>query len=378
MTDRGDGLTLGVEEEIHLVDVKTWQLAACAPKLLSQEAEASFDTEMQRSTVETRTDPRDSLEGLHTEIVRLRRRLAETAEPAGLGLAACGTLPSSSTEDFDLTRTRRYRRLQEQYRLLADEQLICGLQVHVEIGDRDLAVLAAQRVSWLLPTLLALSASSPFWNGQDTGYASIRSIIWQRWPSAGPTGPLGSATEYDTLIENLIRTGVLADAGMAYFDVRPSAHLPTLELRVCDACPEVDDAVMIAGLFRAGVRRALEDIRHGVPHEPIAVPLQRAATWLAARTGLSGSLLDDQARPEPIEAQRVVRNALERLRPRLVELGDYEVVGALVESALRRGNSADRQRAVFAEGARIEDVVSSVVDETMGLRAGPSSAWERC
>jgi carboxylate-amine ligase len=262
--------------------------------------------------------------------------------------------------------------------LLADEQLICGLQVHVEIRDRDLAVLAAQRVSWLLPTLLALSASSPFWNGQDTGYASIRSIIWQRWPSAGPTGPLGSATEYDTLIENLIRTGVLADAGMAYFDVRPSAHLPTLELRVCDACPEVDDAVMIAGLFRAGVRRALEDIRHGVPHEPIAVPLQRAATWLAARTGLSGSLLDDQARPEPIEAQRVVRNALERLRPRLVELGDYEVVGALVESALRRGNSADRQRAVFAEDARIEDVVSSVVDETMGLRAGPSSAWERC
>ena len=376
MSGTGEGLTLGVEEEIHVVDIESWRLAPCAPKLLSHVDDPSFATEMQRTTVETRTEPTSTLEGLRSEIVRLRTTLSKAAAPEGLGLAASGTAPSSSAEDFDLTGTGRYRMMQEQYRMLVDEQLICGLQVHVGVEDRDLAVLASQRVSWILPVLLALSASSPFWNGQDTGYASIRSIMWQRWPSAGPTGPLESAADYDNLVEDLIRTGVLADAGMAYFDVRPSDHVPTLELRVCDACPIVDDAVMIAGLFRAAVRQAIDDIEAGVPHRPIAVPLQRAAMWQAARGGLSGSLLDDQARPQPVEAEQVVRSALERLRPHLEKLGDHDEVSALVEAALARGNSADRQRAAFAERGRVDDVVSLVVHETMGPAAGPPPAVE--
>ena len=137
--------------------------------------------------------------------------------------------------------------------MLVDEQLICGLQIHVGVSDRDLAVEIMQRIARDLPVLLALSASSPYWNEQDTGYASIRSIIWQRWPTAGSTGPLSSAAAYDEMLADLINSGVIADAKMAYFDVRPSAHAPTLELRVCDACPIVDDAVLIAGLFRAAV-----------------------------------------------------------------------------------------------------------------------------
>ena len=162
----------------------------------------------------------------------------------------------SAFPDFELTTTGRYGRMQEQYRLLVDEQLICGLQIHVGVSDRDLAVQIMQRIAADLPILLALSASSPYWNEQDTGYASIRSIIWQRWPTAGATGRLRSAREYDELITDLINTGVIADEKMAYFDVRPSAHVPTLELRTCDACPLVDDAIAIAGLFRAMVRAA--------------------------------------------------------------------------------------------------------------------------
>src|SRR6185436_4808074 len=123
----------------------------------------------------------------------------------------------------------------------------------------------------------AVSASSPYWNGHDTGYSSIRSIIWQRWPSAGATGPLGSAAEYDELLADLLATGVIADSKMAYFEVRPSSHAPTLELRVCDACPIVDDAVLIAGLFRASVRAAELDIEAGLPFVPQAAPVHRAA-----------------------------------------------------------------------------------------------------
>ena len=376
MSDLREGLTLGAEEEFHVVDTGSWELAASAPKLIAHLADTSFTEEMQRTTVETRTEVTSTLDSFRSEVVRLRRALREAADPLGLALAASGTAPHSSAEDFALTGTGRYRRMQEQYRMLVDEQLICGLQIHVGVSDRDLAVLAAQRVTWILPVLLALSASSPFWDDQDTGYASIRSIMWQRWPSAGPTGPLSSAAEYDALIADLIRTGVLSDPRMAYFDVRPSAHLPTLELRVCDACPILDDAVMIAGLFRGAVRQALDDIERGVAHRSIAVPLQRAAMWQAARGGLSGSLLNDQAHPEPVAAEIVVRSALRRLGRHLEELGDYEQVADLVEATLVRGNSADRQRAAFAERGRIEDVVALVVRETMGPASRPPPAAE--
>jgi carboxylate-amine ligase len=264
--------------------------------------------------------------------------------------------------------------MQEQYRLLVDEQLICGTQIHVGISDRDLAVEIAQRIARDLPALLALSASSPFWNGQDTGYASIRTTIWQRWPTAGSPGPLTSAHEYDELLADLIGSGVIADAKMAYFDVRPSSHAPTLELRVCDACPLVDDAVLIAGIFRALVRSAELDVEAGRPHRPTPPPLQRAAIWQAARSGLSRNLVDAAVHPRPRPAAEVVRRLVQRLRPQLEELGDWDAVSELTETALARGNSADRQRAVYAERGNLDDVMRLVVDESHGPAGGPVAA----
>ena len=377
MTRMGAELTLGVEEELHVVDLETWQLSPSASRLLRHLGEDDgFSSEMQRSTVETRTAVTSSLGGLRAEITRLRRRLSEVAEPNGLGIASVGTAPHSSPEDFELTSTGRYRHMREQYRMLVDEQLICGLQVHVGVSDRDLAVQVSQRISWILPVLLAVSASSPYWDGKDTGYASIRSLIWQRWPSAGPTGPLSSAAEYDALLEDLIQAGVLADPGMAYFDVRPSSHLPTLELRVCDACPIVDDAVLIAGLFRAAIREAEVHLGEGQPHHTRAWPIQRGAMWQAARRGLSGYLLDDAARPRPVAAEAAVRATLDRLRPHLEEFGDYAEVATLLDATLARGNSADRQRAAFANRGRLEDAMSLAVRETGGPAAGRAPAVE--
>src|SRR6195952_4023201 len=228
-------LTLGAEEELHLIDLESGKLSARAPQLLSRLPQESYSAEIQRTTVETNTAVTSTLSGLRAELVRLRKGLIDEAATLGLGVAAVGTAPHSDFADFELTATGRYRRMQEQYRLLVDEQLICGTQIHVGVSDRDLAVQIAQRVSRDLPILLALSASSPFLNGQDTGYASIRTTIWQRWPTAGSPGLLGSAREYDELLADLIGSGVIADSKMAYFDVRPSAHEPTLELRVCDA-----------------------------------------------------------------------------------------------------------------------------------------------
>src|SRR3954462_12201461 len=210
-------LTLGAEEELHLIDLDSWELSARAPQLLSRLPSASYSAEIQRTTVETNTAVVTSLTELREELLRLRKELVAVAGREGRGVAAVGTAPRSTFADFELTTTGRYGRMHEQYRLLVDEQLICGTQVHVGVSDRDVAVEIAQRVARELPVLLALSASSPFWNGQDTGYASIRTIIWQRWPTAGATGPLGSAKEYDDLLADLTGSGVIADAKMAYF-----------------------------------------------------------------------------------------------------------------------------------------------------------------
>jgi len=145
--------------------------------------------------------------------------------------------------------------MQAEYRMLVREQLICGTQVHVDVDGRDLAVAVAHRVAPWLPALLALSASSPFWLGTDTGYASYRTLIWRRWPTAGTLPGFASAADYDRAVADLVRSGIIADPGMIYFDVRPSAHLPTLELRIADSCPRLDDVVLLAGLFRALVTR---------------------------------------------------------------------------------------------------------------------------
>lgn len=369
MTTPPGPLSLGVEEELHLIDLQTFRLAGRARALLAQLPAEHFSSELQRTTVETNTAVCASLSELRAEIVERRRQVVEVASREGLGIAAVGTVPLSSADDFELTSSGRFARMQEDYRLLVDEQLICGTQVHVGVASRDLAVQIAQRVSRDLPALLALSASSPMWHGSDTGYSSMRSIIWQRWPTSGMTGPLASADDYDRLLADLIRSGVITDKKMAYFDVRPSAHVPTLELRVCDACPIVDDAILIAGLFRALVAAAARAVEADEPFVDLALPLHRAAMWRAARSGLIGPLLDDSPHPQPRPAAEVIRALVARVRPQLEELGDWDVVSGLAEATLARGNSADRQRAALAERGRLSDVVQQVVSETQNTAA---------
>jgi carboxylate-amine ligase len=358
-------LTLGIEEELHLVDLATGRLAARAPELLAQLPSDSFTAELQLTTVEINTSVATTLDGLRNELLRRRRQLVQIAGEARIGVAAVGIAPIY--DPMRLTENVRFEQMREDYQLLVDEQLICGTQVHVGVGDRDAAVAVAARLTPWLPTLLALSASSPFWHGEDSGYASMRTLIWQRWPTAGPFGQLSTSAQYDQLLRDLVGSGAISDAKMAYFDVRPSNHLPTLELRVCDACPLVDDAVMIAGLFRGLVATELRAVERGEDLTYPAGPMYRAATWRAARSGLEGELVDLGADGLPAVAEVVVRRLLEHVRPALRELGDWERVRSLVVSALARGTSAARQRAEFSRRHRLSDVVDLVVAETQGL-----------
>ena len=357
--------TLGAEEELQLVDPRSGFLAPSAPRLLGRLSDDVFGFELQRSTVETRTAVHTSLTTLGEEVMSRRQTLITAAQEAGLAVAAVGIVPAAGNGDFELTNTGRFSRMQDDYRILVKEHLICGLQIHVGVADRDLAVRLSQRLRSVTPVLLALSASSPFWRGEDTGYASMRTMIWQRWPTTGDFGPVETADDYDRLLARLIATGVITDTKMSYWDVRPGHDYPTVELRVCDACPLLDDALLIAGLFRAAVEREAQRDARGVPLPGAPGPLHRAAMWRAARSGLSGELVcetDPWRRP----AREVVRSLVNDLRPQLENCGDWSTVFELCEATLARGSSADRQRLAVTERGDLRDATQLVVDETAG------------
>jgi carboxylate-amine ligase len=360
----------GVEEEFHTVDLATRRLTAQADRLTEQLPAGSFSSELQRSVLEANSRPWVSLADLAGDIAALRQAAIAAAEPLGLGIVAAGTVPLADPDTLEITPHPRYEHMQGEYRMLVREQLICGTQVHVDVHDRDVAVAVAHRIAPWLPVLLALSASSPFWLGTDTGYASYRTLIWRRWPTAGALPGFESAADYDRAVANLIRSGVITDPGMIYFDVRPSAHLPTLELRICDSCPRLEDVVLLAGLFRALVIREIAAAIAGRPPVPVRPELLQAATWRAAQSGLQGDLVDPvTATPAP--ARRLIGQLLAELHPVLESTGDWELVTELAHSALARGSSAARQRAARANGG-LGNVVDTLVAET---RATP--AWLR-
>jgi glutamate---cysteine ligase / carboxylate-amine ligase len=357
--------TLGAEEEFHLVDLKTRRLTARAPELLAQ-LTGDYVAELQRCVVETNTRVVDSLEGLLDELVRHRRVLAGTAAELGMGVVAAGAVPLAVPAEMRVTKTPRYRQMLADYQLLAREQLICGTQVHVGVDDRNEAVVVGHRVAAYLPTLLALSASSPFASdGSDTGYASMRTLVWQRWPTTGLAAPVQSAEEYDRLVDDLVASGVITDAGMVYFDVRPATSAPTLELRVCDSCPSVDTVVLIAGLFRALVEREVEAARAGTRAMILSPALGRAALWRAARSGLEGELVDVSG-PVSRPASEVVTELVDALRPQLEHSGDWDAVSELSRQALIVGTSSARQRRALRRRGRLTDVVDQLIAETAG------------
>jgi glutamate---cysteine ligase / carboxylate-amine ligase len=360
----------GVEEEFHTVDLATRRLTAQADRLMEQLPAGRFSSELQRSVLEANSRPWASLTDLAGDIAGLRQAAIAAAEPLGLGIVAAGTVPLADPDTLQITPDLRYEHMRGEYRMLVREQLICGTQVHVDVADRDLAVAAAHRLAPWLPVLLALSASSPFWLGTDTGYASYRTLIWRRWPTAGALPGFESAADYDRAVTDLIRSGVITDPGMIYFDVRPSAHLPTLELRICDSCPRLEDVVLLAGLFRALVIQETAAATAGRLPVSVQPELLQAATWRAAQSGLQGNLVDPvTATPAP--ARRLFGRLLADLRPALESTGDWELVTELARSALARGSSAARQRAARAHGG-LRNAVDTLIAET---RATPT--WLR-
>jgi glutamate---cysteine ligase / carboxylate-amine ligase len=367
MNTRSGQIMVGVEEEFQIVDSTTGTLSPESEPLLKVLSDDRFAAELQASIVESNSRPTASLTELADDLAGLRRVLGDAGRRLDVSVVAAGTCPLGAPESLRISTSPRYETMLADYQGLAREQLICSTQIHVDVGDRDLAVGLLEPLAPWLSTLLAISASSPYWLGSDTGYASYRTLVWQRWPTAGAPGPLASAADYDRLVGDLIASGVIRDRGMIYFDVRPSAHLPTLELRVCDACPRVDDVVLLAGLFRALVLHESKTVRDGRPPPGIRREIVSAARWRAARSGLEGELLDPLGPygVQPVPAARAVAQLLARLRTTLEALGDWELVSDLAAAAVARGSSARRQRAAHVQEGGPRAVVTHLSAETL-------------
>jgi glutamate---cysteine ligase / carboxylate-amine ligase len=313
--------------------------------------------------IETNTPVCTTLAEVRQALRRARRALVEAAGRHGLAIAAAGTHPFSSWADQEVTDKTRYHNLAADYRQLFREEVVFGCHVHVGFDDREAAIQAMNRVRPWLPVLLALSANSPFWVGADTGYASYRTEVWNRWPTAGMPQSFASRAEYDALVETLMATGSVREPTKLYWDVRPSARQETLEFRVADSVMAVDEAVMVAGLVRALAVTAHAAADRGDPDPRPRPELLRAAKWRAARHGLEADLVDvlaGQARP----AAELVEAFLAEVRPALEEAGDLEEVTELVRVTLAGGTGAARQRQVFRRTGRLEDVVDLVVEAT--------------
>jgi carboxylate-amine ligase len=354
--------TIGVEEEFLLVDATTGALRPDGPALLPAAQERlgeDVEPELHPSQLEIMTPVCESLGDIRGGLTRLRSELAATVADRGVRLAATGTHPFSDwTEDPDINP--QYELVENQYQHIAREQIICGAHVHIGIEDPELAIAVVNGVGpWLSP-VVALAANSPFWSGHDTGYASYRTELWRRWPMAGTPAPFADRAEYEAVVEALFRSGSIDDHARIYWDVRPSAKFPTVEFRVADVGMTVDDTVMMAGLVRG---LAVTVAREG-PGPAVRPELLRAATWRAARYGISGDLVDPAA-GTATPARELIGRLLDRLRPALIDLGDWDEVSGLVARTLSDGTAADRQRQVWASTGDLSAVVDFIVGATV-------------
>ena len=319
-------------------------------------------TELQLSQVEAATPVCQNLQEVREELIHMRREMIAAAAHKKKRLAAAGTHPFSHWRNQRITPKERYQGIAADYQQLAREPIF-GCHVHVGLEDRAMALQVMNRASiWLAP-LLSLTANSPFWLGEDTGYASFRTIMWTRWPTSGPPPSFASLEEYNALLEALIASGTLEDATKIYWDIRLSERYKTIEFRVADCCLTVDEVVMLVGLIRALVQTCYQQVEQNDLRPGVHPELLRVAHWRAARYGLEGELIDVIAH-RSLPAAVMVERMLAFLRPALEAQGDWDEIASLVDETSRKGNGAMRQRAAYQQHKSMEDVVEFIIAET--------------
>jgi carboxylate-amine ligase len=367
--------TVGVEEEFQIVDPTTCELRSHVSALIAASSQAMAEQikpELHQSIVEMGTTICGDVEELRREILRNRSELVAAAERVGLHVAAAGTHPFSSWIDQVISPGERYKNIVEELQQLARSLLIFGMHVHVAVPDRTTMIDLMNEVRYFLPHLLALSTSSPFWMGRDTGLKSFRTTIFRRFPRTGVPTHFGSWSEYESYINLLIGLNCIDNAKKIWWDVRPHPTFGTLEFRICDVVTRADDAVALAALIQAIVVKL-----HRLYTQNISFRLYRRALieenkWRAARWGIDGKLIDFGKETE-VPMRDLALELIEFVDDVVDDLGSRSAVND-VHRILREGTSAERQLQVYRETGDLKAVVRHVVAETRAGTAKPASS----
>jgi len=365
---KGEPYTLGVEEEYMLLDSETLDLVQHVEAVLAaaegHELEEQVNPELMQSVLEIATPVCHTTVEVDAELRKLRAYVTGLAANRGLRVGSAGTHPFSLFERQRITARDRYRHLVDQLQYVARRELIFGLHIHVAVDDPERAISVVNGLLTHLSTLLALSASSPFWRGELTGLASSRQMVFAAFPRSGPPPRFKDYADYAEVVGQLEKTGCIADYTHIWWDIRPHPRLGTIEIRVCDAVTRVEDAVALAAFCQALVKLYCE--RHAVGAE---IPsyhriLTTENKWLAARYGLEAPVMDlEKGRRNRIPVAQLVRRTLKEIEPHARELGsEGELEG--IREILARGNSADRQRRIWNANHDVVEVVREIADAT--------------
>lgn len=363
---KGIPLTLGVEEEYQIVDAETRALDSYVSKILPDgrvRLQDQVKEEFMESQIEVGSRVCQTVQEVWGELQRLRGALIEIAESQGKHIVAASTHPFSRWVDQSITPRLRYKALEENMQDIARRLLIFGMHVHVGIGDMELTIDIFNQARYFLPHLLALSTSSPFWDGRRTGLKSYRSVVFENLPRTGIPDSFASYADYDRFMGTLERVGVIDDRTKVWWDVRPHPKYKTLEFRVCDICTSLEDAVCLVALIQSLVA-FLVDLRLGnrswrIYHRDLI----RENKWLAVRHGIHGELID-LGLGKRVPFEELVEELLALIRPYAEHLGCWEEAKR-ARRIVKEGTSADKQLRVYEEsGGDLKAVVDWLIAET--------------
>ena len=360
--------TIGIEEEYLLVDLETRDLVAHPPEDLLAEGIARTDgrmtTEFLQSQLEVGTRKCSSVSEAAAEIVELRSVLSDLAGEYGNAVVAASTHPFGAWESQELTHTERYEKLDQDHQVVARRMLICGMHVHVGLDDDDLRIDLMRQASYFLPHILALSTSSPFWHGTNTGLRSYRLTVFDGMPRTGLPEVFESWGDYQRHVEVLVEAGVIEDASKLWWDLRPSIRYPTLEMRIADVCTTAAHGASLAAIYQCVLWMLHELKRSNQRWRGYSNMLVQENRWLAQRYGFDAGMIDFGV-GSVVPFSDLVEELLEMLGPAADVLGCSDELAA-TRDILGSGTSAHRQVAVYeaamADGAEAGEALRAVVD----------------
>ncbi len=357
--------TIGVEEEFQIIDPATCELRSHVMQLVSAASPDILDQvkhEMHQSIVETGTRICENVSELRIEMHRTRGELVAAAERAGLQVAAAGTHPFSSWIDQVISPGERYQHIVEELQQLARSLLIFGMHVHVAMPDKQTTIDIMNMARYFLPHLLALSTSSPFWMGRNTGLKSFRTTVFRRFPRTGVPEQFESWSEYENFVNLLVKLNCIDTGKKIWWDVRPHPTFGTLEFRMCDVTTRIEEAVAIAALTQAIVVKLYRLYTSNQSWRVYRRALIEENKWRAARYGIEGKLIDFGKEAE-VPMRELIPELLELVDDVVDDLGSRSAV-EYINTMLREGTSAERQLRVFQESGDLKEVVRHLVAET--------------